>query len=209
MITPFIELRGVEISYSAAQGRRVLAQDVNLTLQPGQIIALSGRSGSGKSSILSVSYGAQTPAAGEVYWFGQKLTELNEKQRQSLRKQKFGYCEQEVQLFDTLTAVQNVKLGGSDTQTASMMLSELGLEQLQNMTVKNFSGGERQRVTVARALAKQPQVLILDEPTSALDFAVAQTVAQLMVAAKERGAGVLCGTHDEVILEIADEVVRL
>lgn len=205
-----ISLYDVSVSYAdREQGTRSLVTALHLDVNPGEVVVISGRSGSGKSSLLNICYGLQPPSSGEICWFGKPLDQLSERERQRLRRESFGYCRQEVELFDTLSAIRNVAVGGSKAEDAVELLTALGLGKQLNLPVSRFSGGERQRVAVARALAKQPRVLIMDEPTSALDHHAALQVAKQLQHAKLGGAAIVLGTHDDVMLELADRTVKL
>lgn len=209
MTNLLLQLRDVCIKYKQQDHEQEIVSDLNLDVAPGEVVVLSGRSGSGKSSLLNILYGFQKPTSGTVLWYGDDVAGLSESKRQTMRREKFGVCSQEVQVLDSLTALQNVKLGGADETTAKEYLGALGLGGREKSLVKVMSGGERQRVQVARALAKQAEILILDEPTSALDIVAAQAVAGLLEEAKARGVAIVLGTHDEVLLRIADRVVKL
>lgn len=209
MREPLLQLQNVCITYKQQEYQQQIVTDLNITVSAGEILVLSGRSGSGKSSLLNIFYGFQKPTLGSVFWYGKNIADLPENKRQQLRRDKFGVCSQEVQVLDSLTALQNVKLGGAEDAAAKEYLAALGLAGREKSLVKVMSGGERQRVQVARALAKKAEILILDEPTSALDIGAARAVAALLQDAKNRDAAIVLGTHDEVLLQIADEVVKL
>lgn len=204
-----VKLTDISITYKQNDREQQIVSDLDLAIGGGEIVVLSGRSGSGKSSLLNICYGFQKPTAGQVFWYDENIAELSEKRRQTLRREKFGVCSQEVQVLDSLTALQNVMLGGASEENAKQYLTALGLGDYLRKPVKLMSGGERQRVQVARAMAKHPDVLILDEPTSALDIVAAKAVSKLLQEAKERGVAIVLGTHDDVLLQIADRVVKL
>lgn len=209
MSDSFIRLEDICITYRQKDVEQQIVDNLNLSISSGQVVVLSGRSGSGKSSLLNICYGFQKPSAGKMFWFGDDVAAMSEKKRQRVRRERFGVCSQEVQVFDSHTALQNVLLGGAAREAAVECLGLLGLGERVGSPVRVMSGGERQRVQVARAVAKNPDVLVLDEPTSALDINAARAVAGLIQDAKNRGAAVVLGTHDEVLLEIADEVIKL
>lgn len=204
-----LEIQNLNYGYRTNGKRIELLHDLSLEIAPGTITVFSGRSGSGKSSLLQLCYGLRTPDSGTVSWFHKDVNRMTKREKQRLRREKIGYLPQETTLFDELSVLRNVLVGGAATAAAQEMLSGVGLGDYLRRTPKHMSGGERQRVTLVRALAKQPSILILDEPTSALDIVNAEKVAQLLLTAKANGSAVILGTHDEVLLEIADEKVQL
>lgn len=204
-----LEIKNLNYGYRVNGKRIELLPELSLEIAPGTITVFSGRSGSGKSSLLQLCYGLRTPDSGTVSWFNKDVNRMPKREKQRVRREKIGYLPQETTLFDELPVLRNVLVGGATTIAAQETLAGLGLGDYLHRTPRHMSGGERQRVALARALAKQPPILILDEPTSALDIANAEKVAQLLLTAKANGSAVILGTHDEVLLNIADEKVQL
>lgn len=200
---------GLGLSYSTHRGERSVFSELELTMEPGDFLAIAGRSGSGKTSLLRVLYGMQEPSNGTVWWGDRKLTELNEKQRQKLRRECFGYATQDALVLEEETLETNVCLAGASRDAARRYLDDLGLGDLAGTRARTLSGGERQRVAVARTLAKQPVVALLDEPTASLDAEAAERVRDLLRASAEQGVAVVVASHDEVILKAADKVLQL
>lgn len=205
-------LRAVDIDvvYPTVKGsQRKVLSGVSATVRAGEVMALAGRSGSGKTSLLRVLYGMQEPSSGTVWWGEHELARISEKQRQVLRRECFGYASQDALVLEEETLETNVRLAGAAPDTARRYLDELGLGELAATLARTLSGGERQRVAVVRALAKQPMVALLDEPTASLDASAANQVRDMLRASAEQGVAVLVASHDEVILDVADQVVQL
>ncbi|RRD04194.1 ATP-binding cassette domain-containing protein [Arachnia propionica] len=206
---PPLKCVGLGLEHITNGVERTIFHDLDVTVTPGDLLALAGRSGSGKTSLLRVLYGMQEPSAGTVWWGEQTLAALREKQRQQLRRECFGYASQDALVLEEETLETNVRLGGASREAARRYLDELGLGKLTRTRARTLSGGERQRVAVARALAKQPVVALLDEPTASLDAEAAHLVRDMLRTSAEQGVAVVVASHDEVILEAADQVVQL
>ncbi|MEG0678184.1 MAG: ABC transporter ATP-binding protein, partial [Comamonas sp.] len=162
--------------------------------------------GSGKSTLMAILAGLDTPSRGAVRLQGQDLFALSEDQRAAVRAQKIGFVFQSFQLLGNLTALENVMLplelsGARDARArATQMLERVGLGQRLAHYPKLLSGGEQQRVALARAFVVEPAVLLADEPTGSLDFATGQTIMELMLALnRERGTTLIMVTHDRAI----------
>ncbi len=201
-----------------AFGERVVLDACDLELAPGRLTALSGRSGSGKSTILRLLGGLERPDAGEVAIDGVALGGLDRDALAALRRGRIGIVAQDTGLLDHLAARENVALAlsvrgiahGMALERADALLAEVGLAERTRQRTSRLSGGERQRVAIARALVPQPGLLLVDEPTSRLDEANAIAVAQLLAhIAREHGTTIACATHEPQLIARADEVVNL
>ncbi len=204
-----LSLAGIAVEYPDPRGSRRVLSDFDLEVMPGQLIAISGRSGSGKTSLLRIAYGQLDPTAGSVTWQGRAVADLDERERQRIRREKFGYASQDALVLEDQSVLANAQLGGAGRAEAVEFLELLGLGAMTRRKARGLSGGERQRLTVVRALAKLPEIAVMDEPTAALDTDAAQVVRDVLVAAAERGAAVLVASHDEVILDAVDRTYRL
>jgi ABC-type lipoprotein export system ATPase subunit len=210
-----VELRGVDKRYG---GRQVLS-GFEARLQRGALVALEGRSGSGKTTILHLLAGLERPDAGSVEVAGRELTSLDREELAAHRREHIGWVGQEPGLIPFATALENgvlaleIRDGGRREEhepEVRAWLARLGLEDCTDRIADRLSAGERQRVAIARALARRPDVLLLDEPTARLDEASAALVADLLVtAARISNAAVVCATHDRAVAERADTVMRL
>ncbi len=207
-----IETRGVVKSF----GQTPALRGATIAADPGEIVAVMGPSGSGKSTLLHCLAGILIPDQGEVWFAGQRLDTLSENRRSELRRDKFGFVFQSGQLVPELTAEENVALplllGGTRrapaVRDARAWLSRLGLDGLGRRRSGELSGGQAQRVALARGLVAGPQVLFADEPTGSLDSVSGELVMNLMTtAAREHGTTVILVTHDARVAAYADREV--
>lgn len=191
---------------------------VGLEVAAGEVVAVTGPSGSGKSTLLHCLAGILRPEAGEVVFDGRRVDTLDERARSLLRRREFGIVLQFGQLLPELTAVQNVALplllDGHDRaaceRAARGWLERLGILGGAEATPGELSGGEQQRVAVARALVTGPRVVFADEPTGALDtVAGEQVLAELLVAVRDTDAALMMVTHDNRVAARADREIIL
>lgn len=191
---------------------------VSLELNAGEMVALVGRSGSGKTSLLNIVGGLDRPDEGEVVIDGRKLSELGEAARQRLRREQIGFVFQSFGLLPFLSARENVgvplrmlrwRTRGREARVAEL-LTTVGLADHAEHRPAELSGGQQQRVAIARALAPKPQVLLADEPTGQLDSETGQQViALLQRLVHESGSAALVATHDPALVSYADRVLYL
>ena len=212
MTTTRLEARGL----SKAFGRTEALRAASLRIAAGETVAVTGRSGSGKSTLLLCLAGILRPEAGEVSYGGRQLASLSEADRTRLRRREFGIVLQFGQLVPELSAVDNVALPllldrhdrSAAHRSALGWLERLGALDLADATPGELSGGEAQRVAVARALVTGPSVVFADEPTGALDTVSGEQVLDaLLTAARESGASVVLVTHDNRVAAHADREV--
>lgn len=205
-------LQLVSLSKSLPNGRRLFA-DINLTLSAGEFVAIQGDSGIGKSTLLNLAAGLDSPNSGEVMLSGQSLAGLSEAQLTDLRAQKIGFVFQAFHVLPFLTLAQNVSLPAiltGDTRAtaltkAAKMLVQLGLGERTESFVSELSGGELQRVAIARALVHAPALILADEPTGNLDPSTSREVMALMTGAvKANGAAMILVTHSAKDAAAAD-----
>ncbi len=192
-------------------GHRVL-NGVSLDISKGEFVVILGASGSGKSTLLSVLSGLERADGGAVECGGANLSELNDSQLTAFRRDKIGFIFQQYYLLSHLSVQNNVKMGADlvGNKDYVKIIEAVGLGDKLKSRPPQLSGGEQQRVCIARALAKNPEILFLDEPTGALDEKTGREVLDYIIKFKaERGITVIMVTHNENIAETAETVVRM
>ena len=213
-----LALRDVHKSYREGEAEREVLRGVELSLARGELVVLVGRSGSGKSTLLNLVSGIDVPTRGQVEVQGERLDVLDERARTLLRRRRVGFIFQSFNLLPTLTVEENVRLplellGRSAAEARSRahaLLARVGLEGRAGSFPDRLSGGEQQRVAVARALAHAPALLLADEPTGNLDEETgARVLALLEELVHTEGSAALVVTHDPDVAARADRVVAL
>jgi putative ABC transport system ATP-binding protein len=196
-------------------------KDIDLEIEAAGAVAVVGPSGSGKTTLLGLLAGLDLPSAGHVELDGQNLSELSEDERALVRAEKVGFVFQSFQLIPTLTALENVlvpielqdaaAVNGADAEArAAELLERVGLGDRTHHYPAQLSGGEQQRVGLARAFANRPKILMADEPTGNLDADTGGTVIDLMVKLnREEGTTLVLVTHDVELASKAHRIVRL
>jgi putative ABC transport system ATP-binding protein len=207
-----IEARDVHLSF----GETPALRGASVAVAPGEIVAIMGPSGSGKTTLLHCLAGILVPDTGEIHFDGRRIDTLNEHQRSVLRRDQFGFVFQFGQLVPELTAEENVALplllGGvkraAALKQARPWFERLGLAGLERRRSGELSGGQAQRVALARGLVARPGALFADEPTGALDSLTGEQVMDLLVAsAREQGTTVVLVTHEARVAAYADRQV--
>jgi putative ABC transport system ATP-binding protein len=213
---PAISLSEVELRLASSAGPVHILNGVSLEVPAGQTIALTGPSGSGKSSLLMVAAGLERPSGGRVRVSGTDITGMNEDAAARFRRGRIGIVFQSFHLIPTMTALENVavplELSGADDawERAAQELKAVGLADRTTHYPGQLSGGEQQRVALARALAPSPDVLFADEPTGNLDSVNGAAIADLIFALNaERGATLFLVTHEESLARRCQRMVRL
>ena len=213
-----IEIEGLTKSYREADGDRVVFRDLSLRADRGEIVVLLGPSGSGKTTLLNLVSGIDLPTSGEVRIDGVSLTAMTERDRTLFRRDRIGFVFQFFNLIPTLTVEENLllplELSGRETREdlarARALLERVGLGDRARVYPDRLSGGEQQRVAVARALSHDPAVVLADEPTGNLDRETGRTVLDLLESlARSAGKTVLIVTHSEEAVPLADRVLVL
>jgi putative ABC transport system ATP-binding protein len=218
MSSPAVELRKVSKSYREADVERAVLRDVSVTLGSGEIAVLVGRSGSGKSTLLNVIAGIDQPTAGRVIVNGIDLTALDEHARTLFRRRHIGFVFQFFNLIPLLTVEENLLLpldlnGRADAEgvkRARALLERVGLGGRGESFPERLSGGEQQRVAIARTLIHEPALILADEPTGNLDVETASDVLDLLdTLAREAGRTVLMVTHSPEVVGVADRIFAI
>ena len=207
-----VEARNLFLSF----GQTPALRGASLGVRPGEIVAVMGPSGSGKSTLLHCLAGILAPEQGEAWFRGVRLDLLSDDRRSALRRDRFGFVFQSGQLVPELTAEENVALPlllsgtrrGPAMTAAGKWFGPLGLDGLEHRRSGELSGGQAQRVALARGLVAEPEVLFADEPTGSLDSLSGELVMGLLTAAvRERGTTVVLVTHDARVAAYADREV--
>jgi putative ABC transport system ATP-binding protein len=205
-MVPIIRVQGLCKRVRGPAGELELLRDIDLSIRPGESVAVVGPSGAGKSTLLALIAGLDLPTGGAVSLDGIDLFALDEDERARLRGQTIGFVFQSFQLLPTLTALENVmlplELGGraDASATAAQVLARVGLAERAGHYPRQLSGGEQQRVAIARAFATEPKLLLADEPTGSLDNATGAQIMDLLFGLnRERGTTLVMVTHDESI----------
>lgn len=213
-----LRLENVSRRYKEGEGQLEVFRDLNLALAAGEVVALVGQSGAGKSSLLHMAGLLEAPSGGEIYIGGKAASRLSEQERTRIRRQMIGFVYQAHHLLPEFSALENVILpqmiaGKSRTEAASeaaRLLTNLGLEARLSHRPSQLSGGEQQRVAIARALANRPRILLADEPTGNLDPKTAGDVFEALISITRReGLAALIATHNFALAARMDRTLLL
>ena len=215
-LQPSLVLEEISLTLNSLAGPVDILKGVSLSVEAGQSVALTGPSGSGKSSLLMVAAGLEKPSAGRVTVTGTDITRMGEDALARFRLGRVGVVFQSFHLIPTMTALENVAIPlelmgrGDAFERAEQELRAVGLIQRTDHYPGQLSGGEQQRVALARALAPGPQILFADEPTGNLDSGTGQGIADLLFALNaERGATLFLVTHEESLAKRCQRVLRM
>ena len=208
-----VEFKDVSRVYTSGDHELKALDGVNMSLEEGKFIVVLGPSGAGKSTLLNLLGGLDSPTSGKIYVEGQDISTLSEDELADYRAAKVGFVFQFYNLVPTLTVHENVALVkeiAPNALSATKMIEEVGLsDHLKNFPAE-LSGGEQQRVSIARALAKNPKILLCDEPTGALDSETGVLVLKLLLKmARDYGKTIVIVTHNQNIAKMADDVLRV
>ncbi len=218
MVESIVKVTELNFSFGSDELRRQILYDVDLEIQPGEIVILEGPSGSGKTTLLTLLSGLRTFHEGSIKLFGNEICGATQRELVLLRR-RIGYIFQHHNLLEFLTARRNVEIMFELQPSISRveaskrtveMLSAMGLQDHVDALPSKLSGGQRQRVAIARALVTGPDLVLADEPTAALDKHTGRQVVELLQQlAKSRSIPILMVTHDSRILDIADRILRI
>ncbi len=218
MISPILQIRDLTKLYRMGQSEVRALDGVNLTVNRGEFLAIIGRSGSGKSTLLNLLGCLDRPTGGTLVLDGEDITKVPGSRLPLIRREKIGFVFQQFNLIPTLTAVENVMLplkyaripAGERRTRALSMLERVELGNRINHRPNELSGGEQQRVTIARALANNPAIVLADEPTGELDSQLAIAIIDMMRdIAKESGQTFIIVTHDTMVALETERIIRL
>ena len=207
-----IKAREINKFYGSGESRFQVLKNISLTIEDGDFVVILGASGSGKSTLLNVLSGLERAESGQIFYDDTEITGLTDKELTAFRRKKIGFIFQQYYLLQNMNVGKNVKMGADLAVNSDYkaILKEVGLENKLYKFPSELSGGEQQRVSVARALAKRPEVLFLDEPTGALDEDTGRQVLQyISELQKEYGFTIIMVTHNLNIAEMAKTVIRM
>jgi len=198
-------------SYGTQGAETVVLKNGSLEIKDGEFVAILGASGSGKSTLLSILSGLEKADGGSVVCDGEELSAFDERSLTDFRRRKVGFVFQQYFLLPHLTVEQNIKMGAAlGGGNVREILSALGFSEKRKKLPRQLSGGEQQRVSIARALAKQPKILFLDEPTGALDEETGRSVLNYLAERqREIGFTVVMVTHNRNFADMADRVFEM
>lgn len=212
MSTNFVELKQVSREYLIGGQEYKALNKVNLTIKRGELVVILGPSGAGKSTLLNILGGMDSPTFGSIEVDGHEISKYTAKQLTKYRAEKVGFIFQFYNIMPTLTAEENVKIVEDVSTTdkdALEVLKSVGLGRHAKKFPNELSGGEQQRVSIARAIMKDPALLLCDEPTGALDSKTGVEVLKLLRQQADENTTVVIVTHNAQIAEIADHVIYL
>lgn len=212
-IDHFIEFRHVSKTYIVGEVRINALHDANFVIDEGELCVIVGPSGAGKTTLLNILGGMDTLSEGEVFVGGRDISHLGIKDLTAYRRYEVGFVFQFYNLIQNLTALENVEMATHISHVdsdAAEVLAEVGLgERCRNFPAQ-LSGGEQQRVSIARALAKKPRLLLCDEPTGALDYVTGKQILRLLQdTARNTGMTVVIITHNSALTAMADRIIRV
>lgn len=217
-VLPLITTLDLRRTYTLGSEEISALRGINLTVMPGQFIAVVGRSGSGKTTLLNILAGLDKPTSGKVMFEDRDIAEMGEHDLTELRRHKIGFVFQSFGLLPLLSAFENVELplriagvGARDREARTReALDIVGLWNRAKHRPYELSGGEQQRVAIARAIVNEPPLILADEPTGELDSNNARSIFGLFKEmVQNRGISVVSATHDSTLLEMADEVKEI
>lgn len=208
-----IRFNKVSKSYNLGQGKFYAVQQISFDIQEGEFVVILGPSGAGKSTVLNLLGGMDMADEGEILVGGQNIVGLNDKELASYRASRVGFVFQFYNLLPTLTALENVALVkdiAKDALNPEEMLASVGLKKQVRQFPSQLSGGEQQRVSIARAICKNPMILLCDEPTGALDSETGITILSLLQQmSRENNKTVIIVTHNAALAQAADRVIKI
>ena len=211
-----LELNNVSKNYFEGNTKHTVLNDFELSIKEGEIVILLGKSGSGKSTLLNIISGIDVPDSGSVKIDGTDITKLSEKDRTLTRRHKIGFIFQFFNLIPTLTVKENLQLplelnnDSDQEERIKTILSEVGLLDRANTYPDKLSGGEQQRIAIARALIHDPDIILADEPTGNLDYDTGLQIVDLLDrVVKQKGKTMIMVTHSRDVIGLADRIFSL
>ena len=209
----FIELKGVVKTYKMGEIEIKAADNISFPIEKGEFVVVVGPSGAGKTTVLNILGGMDKATSGEIMVDGTDIGKFTEKELTKYRRDDVGFVFQFYNLVQNLTALENVELASqmkADALDAEDVLAEVGLGSRLDNFPSQLSGGEQQRVSIARALAKNPKLLLCDEPTGALDYITGKSILKLLQdTCREKKMTVIVITHNSALTPMADKIIKI
>ena len=209
----YVSLQDVKKTYGVGEATIHAADGVSFEIEKGEFAVIVGPSGAGKTTVLNILGGMDRASSGHVWVDGRDVAQFSSRQLTQYRREDIGFVFQFYNLVQTLTALENVELAQQickDPLDAATVLREVGLAERAGNFPARLSGGEQQRVSIARALAKNPKLLLCDEPTGALDYQTGKAILKLLQdTCREKGMTVVVITHNSAIAPMADRVIEI
>lgn len=209
----FIELKNVKKTYTMGEVIINAVDDVSFSIDKGEFVVVIGASGAGKTTILNLLGGMDQVTSGNIFVDGNEISEYNKKMLTQYRRDEIGFVFQFYNLVQNLNAIENVEIAVEickNPMKPEEVLKDVGLQNRMQNFPSQLSGGEQQRVSIARALAKNPKLLLCDEPTGALDYNTGKSILKLLSdTSKKQGMTVIVITHNSAITPIADKIITV
>ncbi|HBE10693.1 MAG: ABC transporter ATP-binding protein [Eubacterium sp.] len=209
----YVEFQNVSKVYQSGDVRIDALKDVGFTIEKGEICVIVGQSGAGKTTLLNILGGMDKLTSGRILLDGKDISGFNKRQMATYRRRDIGFVFQFYNLIPNLTALENVEIASQlskDPMNPTEVLDKVGLTDRADNFPAQLSGGEQQRVSIARALAKNPKLLLCDEPTGALDYETGKQILQILQdCSRQRGMTVIIITHNSALTAMADRVIRV
>ena len=209
----FLEFNDFSKIYTMGENKIYAADKVNFTIEQGEFCVIVGPSGAGKTTVLNMLGGMDTVTEGKILVDGAEISSFNERQLTDYRRYDVGFVFQFYNLIQNLTAKENVEIASEICRKplgAEETLRNVGLAERMDNFPAQLSGGEQQRVSIARAIAKNPKLLLCDEPTGALDYETGKSILKLLQnVCRESGKTVIVITHNQAITQMADRVIHI
>ncbi len=209
----YIELKNIKKTYKTGEVEINALDGMDFSIDKGEFVVIVGASGAGKSTVLNIMGGMDSPTSGEIVIDGDEISKYNSKELTSYRRYDIGFVFQFYNLVQNLTAIENIELATQISKKPldpEKVLVQVGLKDRMDNFPAQLSGGEQQRVAIARALAKNPKLLLCDEPTGALDYNTGKAILKLLQdTCRNIGMTVVIVTHNSAIVPMGDKVIKI
>ncbi len=208
-----MEAKSLRKEFGEGESKVIALSDVSFSIEQGELTIIVGPSGAGKSTLLNLIGGMDSPTSGELFVNGEDIAKYSSSRRTDYRRNDVGFVFQFYNLMPNLTAKENLELATElkkDALNLEETLKKVGLSDRMNNFPSQLSGGEQQRVSIARALAKNPKIILCDEPTGALDYETGKEILSLLSkAARDEGKNVIIVTHNSALKEMGDHLIKI